>query len=136
MDDQYKIQKVYTPKPATRVPLEVEEYDNSDIKQPSEEDTRKITIILGDLKVNLEKDPKKIPQEMLDEMNDKEKDAITEAFKGRIEEKFGNRIEITCKTRKDALMLAKWKGNQRSGTYTQNPLPDCFTHITWNTTQE
>ena len=107
MDDQYKIQKVYTPKPATRVPLAIEQSDNSDIKQPSEEDTGKITIILGNLKVNLAKDPRTIPQEILDEMNNQEKNAITEAFKGRIEEKFGNRIEITCKTRKDALMLAK-----------------------------
>ena len=132
MDDQYKIQKAYTPKPATRVPLQTEELENSDVKQPSEKDTRKLTIILGKLKV----DPKIIPQEILEEMNNQEKDAIKKAFMGSIEEKFGNRIEIICETRQDALMLAKWKGNQRSGTYTQNPLPDCFTHITWNTTQE
>ena len=66
-------------------------------------------------------------------MNNQEKDAIEKAFMEGVEEKTGNRIEIVCKTREDALMLAKWKGNQTYGTYTQNPLPECFTHITWNT---
>ena len=134
MDDQYKIQKAYTPKPATRVPLQTEELENSDVKQPSEKDTRELTIILGKLKVDIKKDPKIIPKEILEEITNQEKDAIEKAFMEGVEEKTGNRIEIVCETREDALMLAKWKGNQRSGTYTQNPLPECFTHITWNTT--
>ena len=50
--------------------------------------------------------------------------------------KIGNRITKTCKTRTDALLLGKWKGIQGSGTYTQNPLPECFTHSTWNNTHE
>ena len=43
----------------------MEEVDNNDIIKPSEEDTRKITIILGDIKVDLDKDPKEIPEEIL-----------------------------------------------------------------------
>ena len=114
----------------------MEEVDNSDIIKPSEEDTRKITIILGDIKVDMDRDPKEIPQEILLEMTDDEKKAITEAFTRRIEEKFGNRLTITCGTRKDALLLAKWKGIQSSGIYIQNPLPECFTDVTWNATHE
>ena len=110
--------------------------DNSDIIKPSEEDTRKITILLGDIKVDLDKNPKEIPQEILLEMTNDEKKAITEAFTRRIEEKFGNRLTITCGTRTDAILLGKWKGIQSSGTYTQNPLPECLTDVTWNTTHE
>ena len=69
-------------------------------------------------------------------MSTDEEQAIKEALNIHIEHKMGNRINITCKTRDDALLLGKWKGIQGSGTYTQNPLPECFTHITWNSTQE
>ena len=134
--DQYKILKVWTPKPAINTQIEMEEVDNSDIIKPSEEDTTKIKIILGNIKVDLDKDPKEIPEEILLEMTEDEQRAITEAFTGRMEEKIGNRLTITCGTRKDALLLAKWKGIQSSGTYTQNPLPECFTDVTWNTTHK
>ena len=81
-------------------------------------------------------DPKIVPPEILNEMNDKEKEAIKKAFSEGVEEKAGNRIEILCKSRDDALLLANWKGNQTYGIYTQNPLPACFTHLTWNKLQE
>ena len=131
LDDQYKIQLHYTPKPAIRIPIDTsEEAYNTDVKPPTEEDTRKLTITLGKLKMEAETDPKTVPPEILNEMNDKEKDAINKAFSERVEEKAGNRIDILCKSRDDALLLANWKGNQTYGIYTQNPLPACFTHLT------
>ena len=86
--------------------------------------------------MEMEEGPKTVPPEILDGMNTQEKEAIKEAFLEGVEEKTGNRIEILCKTRDDALLLANWKGNQTYGTYTQNPLPACFTHLTWNKIQE
>ena len=137
MDDQYKIQNYYTPKPAIRIPIEPnEEPNNSDVKPPTEADTRKLTITLGKLKMEMEEGPKTVPPEILDGMNTQEKEAIKQAFLEGVEEKTGNRIEILCKTRDDALLLANWKGNQTYGTYTQNPLSACFTHLTWNKIQE
>ena len=67
-------------------------------------------------------------------MDTEKERAIKEAFAERVEKKPGNKITITCKTRSDALLVAKWNGIQNSGTYTQNPLPDCFTELTWNNT--
>ena len=128
--------KVWTPKVAINTPVEIEELDNSGILKPTEEDTRKVTIPLGDINIDQAKDPKEVPQEILADMTKDEKKAITEAFNIHIEEKIGNRLTMTCKSRTDALLRGKWKGIQRSGTYTQNPLPECFTITTWNTTHE
>ena len=137
VDDQYKIQLQYTPKPALRIPIDPsDEAYNTDVKAPTEEDSRKLTITLGRLEMETGTDPKIVPPEILDEMNEKEKDAINKAFSGRVEEKAGNRIEILCKTREDALLLANWKGNQNHGIYTQNPHPECFTHLTWDKQQK
>ena len=80
--------------------------------------------------------PQDVPEEILAEMTTDEKEAIKEAFNLPIIYKFGNRLNITCKTRKDAILLGKWKGIQGRGTYTQNPLPECFTNTTWNNTHD
>ena len=64
-------------------------------------------------------------------MNPDKTKAIEDAFKKPHTIKTGNRITMTCHTRQDAQLLGKWKGLQEKGTYTQNPLPDCFTSTTW-----
>ena len=110
--------------------------DYSNIKKPAEKDTRKITIILGSIKLDTDTETIEVPEEILKVMSKDKEKAIAEAFTEKIERKTGNRITIICKTRKDALLLAKWNGIQNSGTYTQNPLPACFTDLTWNTTEE
>ena len=69
--------------------------------------------------------PQDVPEEILAEMTTDEKEAIKEAFNLPIQHKIGNRLTITCKTRKDAILLGKWKGIQGRGTYTPNPLPEC-----------
>ena len=45
--DQYHIIKVNKPKPAINTLTEITKVDLSSIKKPSEEDTRKLTIIVG-----------------------------------------------------------------------------------------
>ena len=67
-----------------------------------------------------------IPDEILEVMTE---EAIKEAFKIPPTIKLGNRITKTCKTREEALILGKWKGLQNKGTYTQKPLPKCFTNM-------
>ena len=69
-------------------------------------------------------------------MNTDEKEAIGEAFKLPIIHKTGNRLTITCKTRTYAVLQGKWKGVQEKGTFTQNPLPECFTNTTWKNTHD
>ena len=77
-----------------------------------------------------------MPGEILTGMAIDEKQAIKEAFNLPILYKIGNWLTITCKTRKDAILLGKWKGIQGRGTYTQNPLPECFTNATWKNTHD
>ena len=36
----------------------------------------------------------------------------------------GNRLKVTCGTRKEALTLGSWKGIPETQTYSQKPLPD------------
>ena len=74
-----------------------------------------------------------IPDEILEVMTE---EAIKEAFKIPPTIKLCNRITITCKTWEDALLLGKWKGLQNNGTYTQKPLPECFTNNTWKNTHD
>ena len=69
-------------------------------------------------------------------MTTEEKKAIVDAINLPITKKIGYRLTITCKTRKDALLLGKWKGIQNKGTYTRNPLPECFTNTTWKNTHD
>ena len=57
--DQFKIIQVWTPKVAINTLVEIEELDNSDIIKPTEEDTRKITLTLGDIKMDKEKKPRR-----------------------------------------------------------------------------
>ena len=133
--DRYRVIKVYTPQVALNTLIDIDELGNDDITKPTEEDTRKITLILGGTKLNQE-NPKEVPKEIIAEMTLDEQNAITEAFNLNTKHMEGNRITITCKTRKDAQLLGNWKGIRRTGTYTQNPLPDCFTDITWNNSHE
>ena len=56
--DQYRIIKVWTPKAAINL-VEIEELDNGEIIEPTEADTRKITLTLGDIKMDQEKKPRK-----------------------------------------------------------------------------
>ena len=133
--DQFRVIKVWTPKVALNSLIEIDELDNDDIKEPTEEDTQKINLTLGDIKINQEK-PKEVPKEILADMTPDEQKAITDAFNLNTEHRNGNRITMTCKTRIDALLLGKWKGIQGKGTYTQNPLPECFTNTTWKNTHE
>ena len=100
--------------------------DLSCIAKPTEEDSKKLTIVLG--KIELEEDfsPTKVPQEILDKMSPEEAKAIKGAFESNIQTKFGNKIIIICKTREDAVLLSKWKGIQEKGTYTLKPLPECL----------
>ena len=130
--DLYRVIKIFTPKVTPNSITELEAMEQNDPIQPREEDTRKINLILGPIKLD-ETDESKVPDEILAEMTKVEKEAIKEAFKNHIVRPTAYRITITCRTRKEAVLLGKWKGMK--GTYTQNPLPDCFTDITWNTQQ-
>ena len=104
--------------------------DLSCISEPPEEDNRKLTLVLGDIKINIEEKPVKVPEEILETMSANEAKAIKDSFEAEIKRKSGNKIIVTCKTRKDALLLAKWKGIQEKGTYSLNPLPECFINLT------
>ena len=130
--DTYRVIKIFTPKATPNTITELDEIKQDDPIQPREEDTRKITIILGPVKLD-EDDETKVPGEILEEMTGTEKEAIKEAFKNNVVRQSAYRIIVTCRTRKEAVLLGKWKGIK--GTYTQNPLPDCFTDKTWNTQQ-
>ena len=130
--DQYRVIKIFTPKVTKNSNSEVEALKQNYPIQPNEEDTRKINLILGPINLEETNEPK-VPDEILAEMTDEEKEAITEAFKKPMARSTVNKLMITCRTRKEAVLLGRWKGMQ--GTYTQNPLPDCFTDKTWNTLQ-
>jgi hypothetical protein len=105
--------------------------DLSCISKPPEEDNRKITIVLGDIEINEENGPVKVPKEILDTMDTNEANAIKGSFDAEIKRKPGNKIIVTCKTREDALLLAKWKGIQEKGIYTLNALPECLINLKW-----
>ena len=105
--------------------------DLSCISKPPEEDNRKITIVLGDIEINEENGPVKVPKEILDTMDTNEANAIKGSFDADIKRKPGNKIIVTCKTREDALLLAKWKGIQKKGIYTLNALPECLINLKW-----
>ena len=53
---------------------------------------------------------------MLETMGADEAKAIKDSFEAEIKRTPGNKIIVTCKTREDALLLAKWKGIQEKGT--------------------
>ena len=113
MTDQYHV--VTAHEPATVV--NNMEYisakiDLSCITKPPEEDKRKLTFVLGDIKINTDDGPVNVPDEMLEKMSENEAKAIKGAFETEIKRKPGNKIIVTCKTRKDALLLEKWKGIQ------------------------
>ena len=129
--DRYKIIKKFTPQVALNTLAEIEELEGEEIAKPTEEDTRKVTIVLGSTKLNID-NPKEVPKEMIAEMSKEEQKAMEEAFKLNNKHMGGNRITVICKTRTDAIIIGNWKGVQKMGTYSLNPLPDCFTDITWN----
>ena len=66
MSDQYHVVKVHKPTPVINNLTEISEVDLSCVKQPSEEDTRKLTIILGKVKINIEGEPVQVLTEILD----------------------------------------------------------------------
>jgi len=106
--------------------------DLNGISKPPEEDRRKLTFILGDIKMDTEAKPIQVPGEIIDMMDSDEATAMKAACTINVERKPGNKITITCKTREDALLLAKWKGNQQRGAYSLNPLPDCIYNLKWD----
>ena len=65
-------------------------------------------------------------------MNSEEATAMKAACERNVERKQGNMITITCKTKDDALLLAKWTGNQQKGAYSLNPLPDLINNLNWD----
>ena len=71
--DQYRIIKVWTPKAAINTLVEIEELDNGEIIEPTEEDTQKITLTLGDIKMDQGKKPQEVPKEILTDMTTDEK---------------------------------------------------------------
>ena len=106
--------------------------DLNGISKPPEEDRRKLTFILGDIKMDTEAKPIQVPGEIIDMMDSDEATAMKAACTINVERKPGNKITITCQTREDALLLAKWKGNQQRGAYSLNPLPDCIYNLKWD----
>ena len=131
--DQYHVVTAHEPSPVVNdIEGILSKIDLSCITQPPEEDKRKLTFILGDIKITTGAGPVKVPDEMLEKMNEHEIKAIKDAFGIEIKKKPGNKITVTCKTREDALLLAKWTGIQERGTYSLNPLPECFIKLTWN----
>ena len=76
MADQYHVIKIHEPKQAINTLAEISEVDLSCVMKPSEEDTRKLTIILGTVKINMEAKPVQVPDEILEEMNKDEEKAI------------------------------------------------------------
>ena len=106
--------------------------DLNNISKPPEEDKRKLTFILGDIKMDTETTPIQVPEEIIDKMDSDEATAMKAACAIKVERKQGNRITITCKTRDDALLLAKWTGNQQKSAYSLNPLPDCIYNLKWD----
>ena len=131
--DQYHVVTAHEPSPVVNdIEGILSKIDLSCITQPPEEDKRKLTFILGDIKITTGAGPVKVPDEMLEKINEHEIKAIKDAFGIEIKKKPGNKITVTCKTREDALLLAKWTGIQERGTYSLNPMPECFIKLTWN----
>ena len=106
--------------------------DLKGVAKPPEEDSRKLTFILGDIKIDTETKPIEVPEEIIDTMNSDEATAMKAACEIKVERKQGNKITITCKTRDDAVLLAKWTGIQQRGAYSLNPLPDCIYNLKWD----
>ena len=106
--------------------------DLSDIIKPPEKDKKKLTFILGEINIDTEKTPVQVPEDIINTMSPEEATAMKAACEIEVEKKQGNKITITCKTREDALLLAKWKGNQKKGAYSLNPLPDLINNLNWD----
>ena len=106
--------------------------DLSDIIKPPEKDKKKLTFILGEINIDTEKTPVQVPEDIINTMSPEEATAMKAACEIEVEKKQGNKITITCKTREDALLLAKWKGNQQKGAYSLNPLPDLINNLNWD----
>ena len=82
--------------------------------------------------MDTETKPIQVPEEIIDKMDSDEATAMKAACAINVERKQGNKITITCKTRDDALLLAKWTGNQQKSAYSLNPLPDCIYNLKWD----
>ena len=54
------------------------------ISKPPEEDNRKLTLVLGDIKINTGDGPVKVPDKMLEAMSKNEAKAIKDAFEAEI----------------------------------------------------
>ena len=80
--------------------------DLNDIQKPPEEDKRKLTFILGEIKMNTEKLPIEVPEEIIGTMDSEEATAMKAACEINVLRKQGNKITITCKTREDAVLLS------------------------------
>ena len=133
MTVQYHVVTAHEPTPVVNNMEDIEaSIDLSCIIQPPEEDKRKLTFILGDIKLTTGEGPEKVPEEILEKMNENEIRAIKDAFGIEVKKKPGNRITVTCKTRVDALLLAKWTGIQERGAYSLNPMPECLINLKWN----
>ena len=129
--DQYNTFDTFEPA-ADDIEGKATEIDRNCVSKPPEEDKRKLTFILGDIKMDTETMPIKVPDEIIDAMDQDETKAMKAACAINVERKQGNRITITCETRDHALLLAKWTGNQQKGAYSLNPLPECFTKLKWD----
>ena len=105
--------------------------DLSCITQPPEEEKRKLTFILGDIKITMGEGPVKVLDKMLEKMNENEIKAIKDAFEKEIK-KACQQNYCNLQNHRKPLLLAKWTGIQESGTHSLNPLPECFTNLTWN----
>ena len=55
--------------------MEIEELDNGEIIEPTEEDTQKITLTLGDIKMDQGKKTQEVPKEILTDMTMDEQQA-------------------------------------------------------------
>ena len=129
--EQYKTMDIFEPAIDDNEGID-SAIDLNGISKPPEEDKRKLTFILGDIIMDTETKPIQVPEEIIETMNSDETTAMKAACTINVERKPGNKITITCQTREDALLLAKWKGNQQRGAYSLNPLPDCIYNLKWD----
>ena len=129
--EQYNTIDIYEPV-VDDIEGRASEIDRNSVSKPPEEDKRKLTFILGDIKMDTETMPIKVPDEIIERMDADETKAMKTACAIKVERKQGNRITITCEIRDDALLLAKWTGNQQKGAYSLNPLPECFINLKWD----
>ena len=66
MTDQYHVVTAHEPAPVVNNMEDISaKIDLSCITQPPEEDKRKLTFILGDIKITMEDGPVKVPEKML-----------------------------------------------------------------------